>query len=135
MMTLAMEDYSDITLFNPIFRDFITRPGSLYEISPATGHADDCGSRIIGTLRYYSTALINEQVKCCTPGFDCSGCRLYSGAWSSLLRPADRFLHSKKTFEQWLDMIEMLGRIFVYPFPETSQPPGYDKSQFAVDES
>lgn len=117
-MTLAMEDFPETTLCSPAFRDLITRPGPLFDIDPETSIATNCGSRIEGSLRYHSTALKAENVKCCTPDIDCSQCRLYSGAWSSQFRPAARFLQSPETFVEWLDLMETLGRIFIYPLPE-----------------
>lgn len=118
MMSLAMQHFPKTTLCTPAFRDIITKPGPLFKIDPVTHIAQNCGSRIQGSLRYHSTALQSEQVKCCTPDVDCRSCRLYSGVWSSQFLPAAEFLQSASHFAQWLDMIETLGRIFIYPLPE-----------------
>jgi len=117
VMTTAMEDYPDTALCTPAFRDLITHSGPMFDIDPESNIARDCGSRIQGALKYYSTDLQAQNVKCCTPNVDCRECRLYSGAWSSQFVPASQFLQSRETFEQWLDMIEMLGRVFIYPLP------------------
>ena len=118
VMTVAMEDFPDTALCTPAFRDLITEPGPLFDIDPLTNIARDCGSRIQGALRYHSTALRSEDVKCCTPDIDCKECRLYSGAWSTQFTPAPQYLQSAETFELWLDMMEMVGRIFIYPLPD-----------------
>lgn len=118
LMTEAMEDFPDTALCTPAFRDLITQSGPLFDIDPETHIARNCGSRIQGALHYYSTALRSEDVKCCTPNVDCRECRLYSGAWSTQFMPAPQFLQSAETFEGWLDMMEMLGRVFIYPLPD-----------------
>ncbi|MDZ7908638.1 MAG: hypothetical protein U5N10_10725 [Gemmobacter sp.] len=123
-MTGAMADFPDIALCSPAFRDIITHPGPLFDIDPDTHVARDCGSRIVGALRYHSTALRAEAVKCCTPDVNCADCRIYSGAWSSQFRPAPRFLESTNSFVQWLDMMEMLGRIFIHPLPDIYRQAG-----------
>ncbi|WP_054001829.1 hypothetical protein [Shimia sp. SK013] len=126
VMTSAMEDFPDMTLCTPAFRDLITQLGPMFDIDPETNIARDCGSRIQGALKYFSTNLQAENVKCCTPNVDCKECRLYSGAWSSQFIPSAQFLQSAEMFEQWLDMMEMLGRVFIYPLPDIYQTLGSD---------
>lgn len=117
-MTRAMNEFPETVLCTPGFRDVITQTGPLFDIDPDSQVARNCGSRIVGNLRYHSTALTAEAVKCCTPDIECRDCRLYSGVWSSQFIPDARFLRSRETFVVWLDMMEMLGRIFLYPLPE-----------------
>ena len=116
--TWGMQEYPETVLFSSVYRDWNTRPGPLYDIDPETGVAENCGSRIVGHLRYHTTEARSVNVKCCTPDIDCSECRLYSGGWSSQFRPAARFLSSPDDFAEWLDMINVLGRIFLYPLPD-----------------
>lgn len=113
-LTQAMEDFPDTVLCSPKFRDKITTPGPMFPIDPETGIADGCRSRIVGDFRYYAADLTSRSIKCCTPNVDCSECRLYSGAWSTILIPENGYLQSKETFASWLDMMETLARIHVY---------------------
>ena len=83
-------------------------------------------SKNLNNLKYFSTNLQAENVKCCTPNVDCKECRLYSRAWSSQFIPSAQFLQSAEMFEQWLDMMEMLGRVFIYPLPDIYQTLGSD---------
>jgi hypothetical protein len=64
-------------------------------------------------MRYHRTDLKQAPVKCCTPDVDCTTCRMYSGGWSSRFAPTAADVRSAPDFSEWLDMIEVLGRIFL----------------------
>lgn len=113
----AMQRYPDTLLFSEDYCDLITSPDPLYEMDPLTGIAENCGSRIREPLRYFDVSGKAKQVKCCTPDVDCNHCRLYSGGWSTLFRPKQKYLVDAASFEGWLRMIETVGQIFLYPYP------------------
>lgn len=116
-VTEAMEKYPDTVLFSRAYGERVTRPGPLYDLDEATGIATNCASRIREPLRYHRTNGRAVTIKCCTPDVDCAHCRLYSGGWSSRFRPDPEFLVDSGSFERWLEIIEMAGRIFLYPYP------------------
>jgi len=112
-----MDEFPDTILYAKAYNTWVTQPGSLYEIDPQTGIATHCGSRIIGTMRYYGADLQPRSPKCCTSDVDCSQCRMYSGGWSSKFQPGERDVADAGAFADWLDMITVLGRIFLYEQP------------------
>ena len=109
-----MEDFPDTIVYARAYNDWATGQGSRYEIDEATGIAKRCGSRMIGNMNYFGTDLRRMQPKCATPDVDCSECRMYSGGWSSRFQPDENDVVSEKTFSDWLDMMQVLGRIFLY---------------------
>ncbi|MBF0622910.1 MAG: hypothetical protein HQL54_13400 [Magnetococcales bacterium] len=115
--TLAetLDRFPETVVYAHPFNDFICTSHPRYELDPETGVAIDCGSRIVPPMRYYTTDLTAQAVKCCTPEVDCAHCRLYSGGWSSKFVPGISDVKDDVSFERWLDMMETLGRIFLYP--------------------
>jgi hypothetical protein len=109
-----IEDFPETIIYSEAYNNWATRPGSLYDIDPKTGIATHCGSRVIGQMRYYGSDLQQMQPKCGTPDVDCAQCRMYSGGWSSKFQPSERDLADEESFSAWLDMIAVLGRIFLY---------------------
>ncbi len=109
-----MEDFPDTVIYSHAYNAWATRAGPLYDIDPATGVADRCGSRIVGQMRYHRPDLQRVDVKCCTADVDCSQCRMYSGGWSTKFRPCAQDVASESAFCDWLEMIDNLGRIFLY---------------------
>jgi hypothetical protein len=65
-------------------------------------------------MTYYGSNLRQMQPKCGTPDVDCSQCRMYSGGWSSKFQPGASDIASEHAFSDWLDMMSVLGRIFLY---------------------
>jgi hypothetical protein len=110
-----MEEFPDTVLYAAGYNEWVTRSGSLYDIDPETGVATHCGSRIIGKMRYHTSDLQQAERKCCTPDVDCSQCRMYSGGWSSKFQPTEHDVFNADSFSRWLDMMDVLGRIFIYP--------------------
>lgn len=115
-MLKAMDDYPQTVLFSKSYCERITRPGPMYALDD-TQIAIDCSSRIREPLRYYRTDGSTAQMKCCTPDVDCANCRLYSGGWSSRFVPDAEYLIDEVSFAAWLDIIETVGKIFLYPNP------------------
>ncbi|WP_262690001.1 hypothetical protein [Kordiimonas aestuarii] len=116
----SLDNFADTVLFSEAYADWICKPGPLYQLDEE-GVATNCASRIRRPLRYHNAQLESITPKCCTPDIDCSECRLYSGGWSSKFVPEAQYLTSPTAFERWLDMLEVLGRIFLYPLPEIYQ--------------
>lgn len=114
LLGCLMEDYPDTILYSQAYNDWSTKPGSLYTINPDTGIAEDCHSRILPPMRYYSSELKTADVKCCTPALNCSHCRMYSGGWSSKFEPEFSDVKSVSALKNWIEMIRILGRIFLY---------------------
>lgn len=108
----AMEDYPETVVFSRAFNRWITGPGPLYTLDE-DGVALDCGSRIRGRMKYFSADLEPMALKCCTPDIDCATCRMHSGAWSSKFVPSLADVSTVPAFEDWLEAIETLGRIFL----------------------
>ena len=109
-----IDDYPDTVIYSHQYNIWSTNPGPCYKIDPQTGIAQDCHSRVIEPMRYYTTSLQQIDVKCCTPSVDCSQCRMYSGGWSSKFVPTMADVESPEAFEKWSHMIEILGRIFLF---------------------
>jgi hypothetical protein len=114
-------DYPETVVYSRNFNSLVTAPEELYELD-ADGVAVDCGSRVGERMHYYRTDLIRADVKCCSPDIDCSSCRMYSGAWSSRLEPKARDVESEQAVENWLEMIDTAGRIFLMDRNWTAHP-------------
>ncbi len=108
-----MQDFPETIIYSEAYNDWATGPGPRYEIDAGTGVATHCGSRMIGPMRYYGPDLQRMQSKCCTPDVDCAHCRMYSGGWSSKFQPTVDDVGSAESFSTWMDMILVLGRIFL----------------------
>lgn len=115
-----IEDFPDTVVYSQAYNDWVTQPGPLHRIDPATGTAPNCRSRIVSPLTYHRADLSRSNEKCCTPDVDCSQCRMYSSGWSSRFEPRADDLRNRVSFEDWLDMIETLGRIFIRQRPAAS---------------
>lgn len=120
-----MNDFPDTVIYLKSYSAWITRPKSRYALDPA-GIATDCGSRIIGNMRYYGSDLQPILPKCCTPAVDCSQCRMYSGGWSSKLQISQADLVDERAFSGWMEMMMVLGKITLYQ--RTSANAGRDGS-------
>lgn len=108
--------FPETVIYSSRFNRWITGEKPRYDLD-AEGIALNCGSRISGRLWYYRTDLERAAVKCATPDVDCATCRMYSGGWSSRFAPRAEDVASLKDFSEWLDMIEVLGRIFIRKNP------------------
>jgi hypothetical protein len=116
-----IEDFPGTVVYSRAYNDWATQPGPLYEIDPQTGIADQCGSRIVGQMRYHTADLKVAERKCCTPDIDCASCRMYSGGWSSKFQPTVRDVASEGAFSDWLEMMKTLGEIFLYDRSRSAQ--------------
>jgi hypothetical protein len=110
----VMDEFPDVIVFSRSYNDWATEAGSRYEIDAETGIALHCGSRVTGTLRYHGPNLREMHPKCCTPGIDCSQCRMYSGGLSSRFQPRPSDVANPDAFAQWLETMQALGKIFLY---------------------
>ncbi|MEQ8653350.1 MAG: hypothetical protein RIC87_12875 [Kiloniellales bacterium] len=120
-----MDAFPETIVYTDHYNAWATQAGSMFHVDEDTGIASNCGSRIIGTLKYMGADLNARDLKCCTPDVDCRDCRMYSAGWSTRLQllPAD--VASAKSFQTWCDDISALGKIFVYR-PETGAPSGQE---------
>ncbi len=113
-----MEAFPETVVYSSAYNRWATQPGPLYDLDPETGVAVHCGSRMIGLMRYHKPDLARATAKCGTSDVDCAQCRMYSGGWSSKFWPTLRDLDSETTFVEWLEMMDALGRIFLYQRPD-----------------
>ena len=109
-----MDEFPDTIIYSKAYNDWMTEPGPRHALDPQTGIATDCGSRMVGTMMYFGPDLSRMQPKCGTPDTDCGQCRMYSGGWSSKFKPGENDVLDEKAFSDWLDMMDVLGRIFLY---------------------
>lgn len=114
-MNEAIDEWPGTVVYSKAYNDYICNPQPRYDISPETGIARDCKSRMVEPMRYFTTDLKGADVKCCTPDIDCSECRMYSGGWSSRFVPRTENIQSTEAFSAWLGMMETLDEIFLYP--------------------
>jgi hypothetical protein len=108
-----MDDFRDTIVYSRAYNDWATGRGSRYDVDE-NGIAKRCGSQMVGNMSYYGTDLRQMQPKCATPDINCSECRMYSGGWSSRFQPDEADIASERAFSDWLDMMQVLGRIFLY---------------------
>jgi hypothetical protein len=108
-----MDEFPETIVYSRNYNEWATQSGPLYDIDPDTGIARDCHSRMIGQMQYFKTDLQHATEKCGTSDAVCSECRMYSGGWSSKFEPRDADLADVAAFENWLEMVATLGRIFL----------------------
>lgn len=109
-----MDEFPETIIYSRTYNDWMTEPGPRYKLDPETEIAANCGSRIIGNMHYYGSDLRQMQPKCCTPDVDCSQCRMYSGGWSSKFQPDENDVADARALSNWIDMMNVLGKIFLY---------------------
>lgn len=109
-----MDEFPDTIIYSKAYNEWMTEPGPRYALNPRTGIARHCGSRMIGTMRYFGSDLREMHPKCGTPDTDCAQCRMYSGGWSSKFQPGVDDVAEERAFSDWLDMMSVLGKIFLY---------------------
>ena len=116
-----MEEFPETVYYSKAYNEWSTKQGPLHDVD-RNGIATNCGSRIVGSMKYYGCDLAPMQKKCCTPDLDCSQCRILSGGWSTKLQPDNADLFDEEAFSRWIEMIEAIERIFVYEYPAHSAP-------------
>ena len=109
-----MDAFPETVVYSKAYNNWATEPGPRYEIDPQTGVAVYCGSRMIGQMKYFGPELKPAAKKCGTSDVECSECRMYSGGWSSKFQPGENDLASEEAFSYWLDVMQALGKIFLY---------------------
>lgn len=114
-MNKAIENFPETVVYSKYYNDYICQPGSRYTLDPETGIALDCQSRITEPMRYHDVSLKQNPEKCCTPDVDCATCRMYGGGWSSQFMPRAKDVASLEAFTGWVDSLDTLGRIMLYP--------------------
>ncbi|MEQ1887440.1 MAG: hypothetical protein ABL967_20445 [Bryobacteraceae bacterium] len=102
--------YPETVFHTHAFNRVCTDPAGLYEVSPLTGIATNCGGRNFHWHQSYRVDLKPSDAKCCTPNVNCKDCRLNAVALASLLFRLDRFTGSIQAFRDWLDIGEQYGR-------------------------
>lgn len=108
-----LEEYAETVLYSEAYNRYVTSPGALHYVDPVTGVAENCRSRIRGNLAMFNSRAEPIAAKCCTPAVECSHCRMYSGGWSGRLEPSFDDLVERSTFRDWLEMVGVIGSIFV----------------------
>lgn len=117
LMPRLIDEFPETVIYSRTYNDWATRPGPLYDIDPETGIARDCHSRMVEPMRYFKADLQRGEEKCGTSDAVCSECRMYSGGWSSKFEPRDEDVRDVAAFSDWLDMVAVLGRIFLIERP------------------
>jgi hypothetical protein len=107
------DDFPRTVIYSHHYNDWISRPGSLYNIDPVSGRATDCPIRSADFHRHYHVDLSRSTGKCCTPNIDCRDCRAYAIAHATVRHRVRRFLGSREQFAGWLDVIDSWCRLFL----------------------
>jgi len=128
-----MDDFPETIVYSRTYNDWATGSGPRYDVDES-GIAKRCGSRMIGTIKYYGTDLKQMYPKCATPDVDCEQCRMYSGGWSTRFQPHEADVTSEKAFSDWLEMMRVLGRIFLYERGTPVVQKGHEDRQLAAAE-
>ncbi len=108
-----IDDYPRSCLHTKELNRWMTLGGSRYDIDAATGIAVNCGGRNNHWHQAYGVDMKPAAAKCCTPNVDCSECRLYAPALSTLLFRREAFAGGLGDFRAWLAMCEQWGRLFL----------------------
>ncbi|MDX5594302.1 hypothetical protein [Pseudovibrio sp. SPO723] len=128
----TMDRYPETVIYDRGYNRLMSAREAPHAIDPATGIAENCGSRMVAPMRYFGTNRQQLQVKCGTSDVDCSQCRLYSGGWSSRFVPSPTDLEDLQGFKGWLDTMDVLGRIFLIGAAEPYHVPAAESAdQFA----
>jgi len=109
-----IEKYPKTVYYTHDLNHFSTQSGPLFRIDKETGIALDCGTRLNENYRRFSVTTEEIVEKCVHSSLECSECRVYGAVASSLLMPSSRDLSSETMFQQWLDLMAMIEKIFVY---------------------
>nr|WP_319483684.1 hypothetical protein [uncultured Cohaesibacter sp.] len=109
-----LDAYPETVVYSHNYNRWSTSPGPLHNIDEQSGIALNCHSRIVEPMRYYTTSLASVDAKCCSEEVDCRHCRMHSGGWSSKLNLTLKDLCSRSSFCDWMEMVTVLSRIFVY---------------------
>lgn len=120
-----MEAFPKTIVYTDSYNDWATRAGSMFHVDDTSGIASNCGSRIVGTFKYFGADLQPRDLKCCTPDIDCRDCRMYSAGWSTRLQLTPADVASADSFRVWCDDMAALGKIVVYR-PDDSAPASQD---------
>jgi hypothetical protein len=128
----AMADFPQTILYSPHFHSWLTRPGGIYEIDPATGIAVNCGNRLSARHRHYNVDLSATVAKCCSPNIDCSQCRAYAPSYATFLteQATPRIRTAAST--EWLEVWNIWARLFLGEAPAPAREPAADRAVAAV---
>jgi hypothetical protein len=105
-------------IYAPAYNEWVTNPGGLYQIDPATGWALDCETRRAPYFRHVRTDLTTSESKCCSPNIDCRDCRAYSMAAGTAVSRFRRFAATYQGFRDWMDIAEQWCALFLRASPE-----------------
>jgi hypothetical protein len=96
----------------------VTTPGGIYDIDPASGLENDCAAKNIDHHRHFHVDLETDDAKCCSPNIDCRTCRAYLQSYGSFTTWFSRFLQTEALFDDWLDIKDTWGRLFLVGWDE-----------------
>lgn len=108
-----MVKYPDTIIFSHAYNKLITTPGGIYDIDPESGWSRDCATRNIGHHRHFHVDLETDDAKCCSPNIECSTCRAYLQSYGSFTTWFSRFMQSEELFDDWLEIKDTWGRLFL----------------------
>lgn len=123
-----MDDFPETVVYTEHYNRWATQTGSMFHVADGEAVASNCGSRIMGTLKYFGADLEPRDLKCCTPDVDCRDCRMYSAGWSTRLQLLPEDVVSQTAFRAWCEDMTALGKIFVY---KPADAPQSDKAAMA----
>ncbi len=113
-----LDEFPETVYYTHSYNHWITSPGPLYTINPAGNIAIDCGGLVSGNYFVFSNDTEQDKLaKCSHSNIDCRDCRVYGGGWSTRLMPRLSDVEDKASFIEWLDLIDVFSKIFIYqPF-------------------
>lgn len=113
-----IDDFPATVLYTKAINRWVTQEEPLFDVSPDTGIAKVCGSLINGTYRFYdSEAKCVEQRRCAHQSVQCIDCRVYGAVFSTRLVPSFHDLADTGNFKVWLDLIDLIDKIFLFKNP------------------
>lgn len=99
-----IDDFPGTIVYPHAYNREVTEPGSIFDLDPLTGWADNCAGRHNGTHHTYLSSLQKSAEKCCMPNIDCTTCRHNVAYLVSRLSPRERDVQSPQSVKDWLEI-------------------------------
>ena len=111
-----IDRYPKTVFYTHNYNKWITENGPRYILEKKSGIAVNCGSRLTRDYRYYTVdARRRTGVKCVHSSISCEECRIYGAGFSTWILPLKIQPITLESFSEWLNHMEMFGRIFFTP--------------------